>query len=136
MYKYLCCTLLLILSHACIAEPKTYQTAPKHPVIEHPKTIDTPLISVNPASGETRLFITPDGSFSNGLVSHDTQVYYARALYDSSSQGIAASMVILHKQMADVCPQGWIKREEWTTLQSVTPELHFKFQCLHASPQD
>ncbi len=129
---YLC----FLLSLPLAADTTTYQTAPKAPPEKTPQAWNAPLISVDPETGKTRIFIQPDGSFSNSLASHDTPVYDARSLYKPTSTGIADSITKLHRQMADACPQGWVKRQEWADLQSDTPELHYQFQCLHTSPQD
>ncbi|MEH6357951.1 MAG: hypothetical protein V7745_03115 [Pseudomonadales bacterium] len=119
-----------------MAESKTYQTAAKPTVADQQQIIPSPLISVNPDSGETRVFITPNSHLTNGLASHNTPVYHARTLYKLSATGISSSVVSLHQQMANRCPRGWIKLHEWVTLKTDTPELHYQFQCLNTSPQD
>ena len=136
MHKHLASALLLIISQPCVAESKTYQTAAKPTVADQQQIITSPLISVNPDSGETRVFITPNSHHTNGLASHNTPVYHARALYKPSATGISSSVVSLHQQMANLCPRGWIKLDEWVTLKADTPELHYQFQCLNTSPQD
>ena len=128
--------LCLSLSLPCLAESTLYQTAPKQPSATPQQGFDVPLISINPDTGKTRVFITPNGSFSNKLASHGAPVYHARALYQATPAGIPASIAKLHQQMAEACPQGWIKLQQWATLQSDTPELHYQFQCLHTPPQD
>jgi hypothetical protein len=132
LLAYLC----LLLSLPLAADTTTYQTAPKVPSEQTRQVWSAPLISVDPQTGKTRIFIQPDGSFSNSPASHGTPVYHARVLYKSTSTGISDSIIKLYRQMADACPQGWIKLQEWASLQTDTPELHYQFQCLHASPQD
>ena len=112
------------------AESTVYQTAPKPPPQQSQQEWGVPVISVNPTTGKTRVFITPDGSFSNSLAPHGAPVYHAQAFYEPTPTGIPASIVKLHRQMADTCPQGWIKLQEWASLQTDTPELHYQFQCL------
>jgi len=138
MYKNAICTLLFVLSNTCLAEPKTYQTEskPSSSGSASEPALIAPLISVNPETGKTRVFITPDGSFSDRLATQSAPVYHARALYESTSSGISDSLIKLYRQMADACPQGWIKLQEWAILQSNTPELHYQFQCLNTSSQD
>jgi len=118
------------------ADTTTYQTTAKAPPVQNQQTWSAPLISIDPRTGKARVFIQPDGSFSNSLASHNAPVYHARALYEPSPGGISVSMTKLHRQMADACPQGWIKLQEWASLQSDTPKLHYQFQCLKTSPQD
>jgi len=132
LLAYLC----LLLSLPLEADTTTYQTALKAPSEQTQQVWNTPLISIDPQTGKTRVFIQSDGSFSNSLASHGAQVYHARALYKPTSTGISDGIIKLHRQMANTCPQGWIKLQEWTNLQTDTPELHYQFQCLHASPQD
>lgn len=136
MYKHVACWVLLILSQVCFADARSYQTAPKLPVSENPQSITVPLISVNPNTGQTRVFITPEGEFGSGLASHKAPVYHARALYEATPAGVSASTTVLHQQMGKRCPQGWIKLQEWASLQSKIPELHYQFQCLDDLPQD
>lgn len=128
--------LCLLFSMPLAADTTTYQTAPKAPSVQNQQTWNAPLISIDPQTGKTRVFIQPDGSFNNSLASHDAPLYHARALYQPTSAGIFDSIIKLHQQMADACPQGWIKLQEWANLQINTPELHYQFQCLHPSPQD
>jgi len=130
MYRLATCVLLIVLSNVCLAEPNTYQTAPKFLAPESQQDINAPLLSVNPESGNTRVFITPNSLFKHELASQGRPVYHARTLYRPTPSGISDSMIKLHLQMADTCPQGWIKRQEWANLQTNTPELHYQFQCL------
>jgi len=136
MHNLINIALLFSLSLTCFADSTVYQTAPKPSAPNAESTLNVPLISVNPDTGKTRVFITPDGSFSDRLAPHGAPVYHALALYNPTPAGIPASLVKLHQQMADTCPDGWIKLQEWATLQTNAPELHYQFQCLHASPQD
>jgi hypothetical protein len=136
MYKYLICTLLFILSQPCSAETKIYQTALKSAVTDQQQIISSPLISVNPNSGETHVFITPNSHRSSQPGSHNKTVHHAQALYEATSTGITQSITKLHHHMAKACPQGWIKRYEWVTLKTDTPELHYQFQCLNTTLQD
>ena len=130
MYRHLACALMLILSHYCLAETKTYQTEPKPTPQETGQGWEVPVISVNPETGQKRVFITPQNNPTSSLAPHNSPIYHARAAYKLTSIGIAASIAKLHQQMAEACPQGWGKRQEWATLKSDTPELHFQFQCL------
>jgi len=118
------------------AETTTYQTAPKSQPPKITQDWQIPVISIDPATEKTRVFIQSDGSFGDGLASRVAPVYHARALYEPASSGISDSIIKLHRQMADACPQGWIKRQEWAILQTDTPELHYQFQCLNTAPQD
>jgi len=136
MHNLINLSLLFSLSLTCFAEATVYQTVPKPPVPNSETALIVPLISVNPDTGKSRVFITPDGSFRDRLAPHRAPVYHARALYTLTPAGIPASIVKLHQKIADAGPQGWIKLQEWVTLQFDTPELHYQFQCLHASPQD
>jgi len=126
------CFVTLLCSLICLplaAETTRYQTAPKSQPPKNTQDWQVPVISIDPVTKKTRVFIQPDGSFSDSLVSHATPVYHARSLYDLTPTGISNSTVSLHRQMASACPQGWIKLQEWTSLQSNTPELHYQFQC-------
>lgn len=131
MQKYSLCMLLLLLSQPGFAETRVYQTAPKLAPLENQQQIAVPLISVSPDSGRARIFITPDGSFSNRGEAQNAPLYHARTSYTPTVQGLSSSVIKLHQQMIARCPQGWIKRQEWATLQSSTPELHYHFQCLY-----
>jgi len=132
MYKLplVCFALCLPLSLISLAESTVYQTSPKPAHTSSQKDWSVPVISINPDTGKTRVFITPDGSFSSSLASHGAPVYHARALYDPTSTGISDSTIALHRQMVDICPQGWIKLQEWANLHTDTQELHYQFQCL------
>lgn len=123
-------SLCLIFSLPASADTTVYQTAPKTTAAQNQEQWSAPVISVDPHSGRTRVFITPDGSFSNSLASHGAPVYHARALYESTETGVPAALIKLHHQMADTCPTGWIKLQEWASLHTNTPELHYQFQCL------
>lgn len=136
MYRQIAGALMLILSHYSLAEAKTYQTEPKPTPQETGQGWEVPVISVNPEAGQKRVFITPQNNPSNSLAPYNSPVYHARAAYTLTPAGIPVSIEKLHQQMAEMCPQGWIKLQEWATLQSNPPELHFQFQCLHATPQD
>ena len=123
-------SLCLILSLPAAADATSYQTEAKPPSTTAQQSWNVPVISVNPATGQQRVFITPLGELGNGLASHEAPVYHARALYQPTATAISTSITSLHQQMAEHCPQGWIKRQEWAILQSDTPELHYQFQCL------
>lgn len=124
-------TLSLIFSLSTSADTTVYQTAPKATAPKNQEQWSTPVISIDPHSGRTRVFITPDDSFSHSLASHGAPVYHARAFYEPTATGIPASLVQLHRQMAEACPQGWIKLQEWANLKTEAPELHYQFQCLN-----
>jgi len=130
MYNLISLGLLFSLSLTCFAEPTVYQTAPKPSAPDSEPSLIVPLISVNPETGKTRVFITPDGSFSDRLATQSAPVYHARALYALTPADISSSVAQLHQNIAETCPQGWIKLQEWVTLQFDTPELHYQFQCL------
>lgn len=124
-------SLCLLLSLPAAADTTVYQTGPKTTGSQAPREIwSAPVISVDPKTGRTRVFITPDGSFSNNLASHGAPVYHARTLHEPTPAGIQTGVGRLHQQMADTCPQGWIKLQEWARLTTDTPELHYQFQCL------
>ena len=121
---------LLTCSFSVAADGTLYQTPPKTTSPQTNQQWGAPVISVDPHSGRTRVFITPDGSFSNNLASHGAPVYHARALYEPTETGIPSALIKLHRQMANACPTGWIKLQEWASLHINTPELHYQFQCL------
>lgn len=120
----------LIFSLSATADTTIYQTAPKTTETQYHEAWSAPVISIDPHSGRTRVFITPNGSFSNELASHGAPVYHARALYEPSETGIPGALLKLHRQMAEICPAGWIKLQEWASLSTNAPELHYQFQCL------
>lgn len=128
--KHAIICLCLLFSLPLAADSNSYQTAPKQDVIQSQPSWSTPLISVDPATGKTRVFIQPDGSFSNNLASYGAPVYHARVLYEPTPQGMSASQLTLHQQMRSTCPQGWIKLQEWVQINEETASLNYQFQCL------
>lgn len=130
--KHVITSLCILVSLPLAADTTRYQTAPpaKPAVTESQPSWSAPLISVDPATGKTRVFIQPDGSFSNRLASYGAPVYHARALYKLTPQGIASSQLTLHQKMRDVCAQGWIKLQEWAQFNQATATLNYQFQCL------
>ena len=116
------------------ADTTSYQTASNpqpNTITQHEWKI--PILSVDPATGKTRVYIQGDTPLNGELASRNAQVYHARALYSPTQQGIQTSIAELHQHMAKVCPTGWVKHQEWANLQTGSPELHYRFQCLALS---
>lgn len=132
MRKALYALLFTTLANAQLgsAETRHYHTAPPAPSVEHPE-IAIPLIEIDPDTGEKRIYLTP-GTDDKPLSFEEQVVSSSYVLQpDSEQRGLHQAIASLHQEMANRCPDGWLKLREWATPDNPGLKLHYAFTCLN-----
>jgi len=122
----------------------TYDKAPAGPVTTTPAASNKPAPAViteeltpNAARAEAMAQTKAQEQLSQGK-GYDGQRFMIRVRYalgSSTKTDYSASSAInnLHQQMAQHCPQGWLKIKEWSLPVEQDYYLHYLFQCASGS---